>query len=264
MAKATINGLEIAYTDEGSGTPVVFVHGFPLSRRMWDGQVKGLSGQARTITIDLRGHGESQAPLWFATVDTYAAEVAGLLDHLAIDRAVICGFSMGGYVTFAFLRKYPQRVAGLILADTRAQADTPEGKQGRFNTAQTAHTQGATAIADAMLPRLLTEKTISERKDVADAVRQIIETTPVTGIAADLMALAERPDSVDMLPGIKVPTLVLVGDQDALTPPADSQLMAEKIPGARLVTIAGAAHLSNVEQPEAFNSAVSEFLKGLS
>ena len=109
MATATINGIEIAYTDQGSGTPVVFIHGFPLSRAMWENQVAGLSGQARVITIDLRGHGESQAPLWFATVDTYADEVAGLLDHLGIDKAVIAGFSMGGYVAFAFWRRHRTR-----------------------------------------------------------------------------------------------------------------------------------------------------------
>lgn len=264
MAKATINGVEIAYTDAGQGTPVVFIHGFPLTRQMWESQVEALSGRARCITIDLRSHGESQSVLWYATVDTYADEVAALLDHLGIERAVVCGFSMGGYVAFAFLRRYRERVAGLILADTRPQADTPEGKQGRFNTAQTAHTQGAKAIADAMLPRLLTEKTLAERPEVVSFVRSMIEGNPVVGMAADLMAMAQRPDSVEMLEQIRVPTLIIVGNQDALTPPADSELMASKIPGAKLVRIEGAAHLSNLEQPAAFNAAVAEFLERLS
>jgi 3-oxoadipate enol-lactonase len=263
MAKATINGIEIAYTDDGSGTPVVFIHGYPLSRRMWDPQVQALKAQARCIAIDLRGHGESQAPLWFATVDIYADEVAGLLDHLGIERAVICGFSMGGYVAFAFLRKYPRRALGLILADTRPQSDTPEGKQARFNAAQTAHTQGQKAIADAMLPRLLSEKTVSERSDLVRAVREMMESNPVTGMAADLMAMAERPDSLELLPSVNVPTLIIVGEEDGLTPPADAQLMADKIASSKLETIPGAAHLSNLERPEAFNGAVSEFLKTL-
>ena len=260
MATATINGLEIAYSDEGSGTPVVFIHGFPLNRSMWNDQVAGLSGSVRCITIDLRGHGESQAPLWLATVDMFADEVAGLLDHLGIDRAVICGFSLGGYVAFALWRRHRDRIRALILADTRPQADTPEAKQGRFNTAQTANTGGPAAIAGAMLPRLLTQASIDSRPGLVERTRAICESTPVFGIAADLMALAERPDSVDLLPSIDVPTLVVVGEHDGLTPPADAQLMAESIPGAQLVTIAGAAHLSPVEQPEAFNRAVGEFL----
>jgi 3-oxoadipate enol-lactonase len=263
LPTATINGVEIAYTDEGSGTPVVFIHGFPLSRAMWDGQVKALSGQARVIAIDLRGHGESQAFHWLTTMDTYADEVHGLLDHLNIERAVICGFSMGGYVTFAFYRKYPDRVHALILADTRPQPDAPEGKVGRFNTAMTAQNQGAGAIAQAMLPRLLTEKSVNERSDLTKLATDIMVGASVAGITGDLMAMAERPDSVEMLPGISVPTLVIVGENDALTPPADAQLMAERIPNARLETIPAAAHLSNVENPDAFNRAVGDFLKTL-
>ncbi len=260
MAIATINGIEIAYTDEGSGTPIVFIHGFPLNRTMWDAQVKALSGRARCIAVDLRGHGESQAPMWFASVEIYADDLRGLLDHLGIDRAVICGFSMGGYVAFAFYRKYRERVRGLVLADTRPQADTPEAKQGRFNTAQTALNQGATAIAEAMTPRLLSAASLERRADLVQSVRAMIVSTPVTGIAGDLMAMAERPDSVELLGRIDCPTLVIVGDQDALTPPADAQLMAERVRGARLVTIPGAAHMSNLEDPETFNRAIAEFL----
>jgi len=260
LPTANINGIDIAYTDEGAGTPIVFIHGYPLDRTMWDAQVKGLSPRFRAVAIDLRGHGASQAPFWLTTVDTYADDVRGLMDHLGIDRAVICGFSMGGYVTFAFLRRYPERVRGLVLADTRPQADTPEGKQGRFNSALTAQREGAKAIADAMIGRLLSQKSIDERPDLVQKVRAIMENTPVQGIAGDLMAMAERPDSVDMLPGIKVPTLVVVGEKDVLTPPADAQLMAERIPGARLEVIAGAGHLANMEEPETFNRLVADFL----
>ncbi len=263
MPKVTINAFEIAYTDQGSGEPIVFIHGYPLNRQMWDEQVRDLSSVARCIAIDLRGHGESQAPLWLATVDLFADDVAGLLDHLGVQRATVCGFSMGGYVAFAFYRRHTDRVRALVLADTRPQADSLEGKQGRFAAAQTAHERGAGAIAEGMLPRLLTPASIEGRPDLVRAARAIMESTPVTGIAADLMAMAERPDSVDMLSGIKVPTLVVVGEEDALTPPADARLMAERIPGARLVTIPGAAHLSNMEQPQAFNQALRDFLAAL-
>lgn len=260
MATANVNGIDIAYTDEGSGTPLVLIHGYPLSRRMWDPQVQGLSANARVIAIDLRGHGESQAPFWLTTVDTYADDVRGLLDHLGIDRAVICGFSMGGYVAFAFLRRYPERVRALILADTRPQPDAPEGKAARFQSALTAQNQGAGAIAEAMIGRLLSQKSMDEKADLVERVKGIMQGAPVQGIAGDLMAMAERPDSVPMLPSISLPTLVIVGEVDGLTPLADSQLMAERIPGAKLEVIPGAAHLSNMEEPEHFNRAVRELL----
>jgi 3-oxoadipate enol-lactonase len=263
LPTATINGLQLAYTDEGSGTPIVFIHGYPLSRAMWEAQVAGLSSDARVIAIDLRGHGESQAPIWMASVDIYADDVRGLLDHLSIEKAVVCGFSMGGYVAFAFLRKYPERVQALILADTRPQPDAPEGKAARFQSALTAQERGAGAIAEAMLGRLLSQKSTDEKPELVQRVRGIIEGTPVQGIAGDLMAMAERPDSVDMLSSIKVPTLVVVGEVDGLTPPADSQLMAERIAGSRLEVIPAAAHLANMEEPEHFNRIVREFLAGL-
>ena len=261
--KAEINGIKIAYTDQGKGIPVVFVHGYPLSKAMWELQAAALSSSCRVITIDLRGHGESDAPLWHYTMETFADDIQGLLDHLSIGQAVLAGFSMGGYVVFAFYRKYRDQVKGLILADTRPQPDTPEGKQGRFKTAQTAQKDGAGAIAEAMIPKLLSPASVQSRFDLVEAVRQIITQTSVTGIAGDLMAMAERPDSVPLLSEIACPTLILVGEQDGLTPPADAKLMAGKIKKARLEIIPGAGHLSNLENPEAFNSAVRKFLESL-
>lgn len=263
MSKVSVDGVEIAYAEAGSGLPVLFVHGYPLNKSMWDPQVQELSRGYRCITVDLRGHGESDAPLWYATMDMFANDLAKLLDHLNVPQAVICGFSMGGYVTFAFYRQFRERVRALILADTRPQADTPEARQGRFAAAQTAHRQGVGAIADAMVPRLLSPASVQGRPDLVQRVRAIIESMPVTGIAADLMAMAQRPDSTPLLPEIRCPTLIIVGEEDAITPVADSQLMAERIPGAQLVTIPGAGHLANLEQPEAFNRAVRDFLQKL-
>ena len=263
MSKVSVDGVEIAYAEAGSGLPVLFVHGYPLNKSMWDPQVQELSRDYRCITVDLRGHGESDAPLWYATMDMFANDLAKLLDHLNVPQAVICGFSMGGYVAFAFYRQFRERVRALILADTRPQADTPEARQGRFAAAQTAHRQGVGAIADAMVPRLLSPASVQGRPDLVQRVRAIIESMPVTGIAADLMAMAQRPDSTPLLPEIRCPTLIIVGEEDAITPVADSQLMAERIPGAQLVTIPGAGHLANLEQPEAFNRAVRDFLQKL-
>ncbi len=261
--KTTINGIELAYTDDGRGLPVVFLHAFPLGKAMWEPQVRALSGACRVITVDLRGHGESGAPLWRYTVETFADDVKELLDHLDLQQVVLAGLSMGGYVCFAFYRKYADRVKAFILSDTRAPADSPEGKAGRFAMAQVAYTQGPSAIADAMLPKLLGETSLHHRPELVESVRRIITRNQVSGIAGDLMAMEARPDSVPLLPSITCPTLVLVGDEDVATPPAEARLMAERIPGARLTTIPGAGHLANLEQPEAFNRAVADFVASL-
>jgi len=167
---------------------------------------------------------------------------------------------MGGYAAFAFLRKYPQRVYGLILADTRPGADTPEAQANRENVAQIAETQGTGAIADLQVPRLLSEYTRQHHPEVEIRVRQMIEAATVQGIAAASRGMARRADSTDLLVSIACPTLVIVGEQDALTPPSVAQEYAAKIPGAQLVVISNAGHLSNLEQPEAFLQAARGFL----
>ena len=228
--KVHVNGITIAYNDQGTGLPIVFLHAFPLNRTMWTTQENAHSSQFRIITIDLRGHGESDAPLWRYTLDQSADDVRALLDHLAIQQAVFVGLSMGGYILFAFYRKYPDRVKGLILADTRAQADTAEGKEGRFQMAQTAYTRGSSAIADLMIPKLLSPMTIWTKPDLVQQVRVMIENNQISGIAGDLMAMAERPDSVPLLPQITCPTQIIVGELDQATPPSDAKLMARSDP----------------------------------
>jgi pimeloyl-ACP methyl ester carboxylesterase len=258
-----VNGTTIAYNDQGTGLPIVFLHAFPLNRTMWARQEHALSSQFRIITIDLRGHGESDAPLWRYTLDQSADDVSELLDHLAIQQALFVGLSMGGYILFAFYRKYRARVKGLILADTRAQADTEEGKNGRFQMAQTAYKKGPSAIADIMIPRLLGPATIEKKPDLVQQVRAMIEGNQISGITGDLMAMAERPDSVPLLSKITCPTQIIVGELDQATPPSDAKFMAEKIPGARLAIIPGAAHLANLEQPDPFSRIVSSFASDL-
>ena len=258
-----INGITIAYSDQGTGLPIVFLHAFPLNRTMWAMQEKALSSQFRIITIDLRGHGESDAPLWRYTLDQSADDVRALLDHLAIQQALFVGLSMGGYILFAFYRKYAARVKGLILADTRAQADTEEGKDGRFQMAQTAYKKGPSAIADIMIPKLLSPMTVQTKPDLVQQVRAMIEGNQISGITGDLMAMAERPDSVPLLAQITCPTQIIVGELDQATPPSDAKLMAENIPGVRLTIIPHAAHLANLEQPEAFNQIVAAFASEL-
>lgn len=260
---ATINGISLAYHDQGKGLPIVFLHAFPLNRTMWAQQEAALSSQFRIITIDLRGHGESDAPLWRYTLDQTAEDVRSLLDHLAIQQALFVGLSMGGYILFAFYRKYADRVKGMVLADTKAQADTAEGKEGRFQMAQLAYKQGPSAIADLTLPKLLSPATIQSKPEIVQRIRTMIEGNQMSGIVGDLMAMAERPNSVPFLKEITCPTQIIVGDLDQATPPTDATLLAEQIPHARLAIIPNAAHLSNIEQPEEFNRIIAAFVKAL-
>ena len=261
--RATINGISLAYTDTGSGLPIVFLHAFPLNRTMWAEQEAALSTQFRVVTIDLRGHGESDAPLWHYSLDQAADDVRSLLDHLAIRQAVFVGLSMGGYILFALHRRYAERIRGMVLADTKAQADTPEGKAGRFQMAQIAYQQGPAAIADLMLPKLLSAETIQTRPEIVRRVRAMIEGNEISGIAGDLMAMEARPDSTPLLEQIACPTQIIVGELDQATPPADARLMAERIPGSRLAVIPNAAHLANLEQPDTFTRLLAEFAAGL-
>ena len=261
--RATINGINLAYSDSGSGLPLVLLHAFPLNRAMWAAQEAALAKEFRVVTIDLRGHGESDAPLWRYTLEQAADDVRALLDHLAIRRAVFVGLSMGGYILFAFYRQYADRVQGLVLADTRAQADTEDGKAGRFQLAQTAYRQGAAAVADVMIPKLLSPATIRTRPEIVRLVRTMIEGNEISGIAGDLMAMAERPDSVPLLAQIACPVQIIVGESDQATPPADARLMAERIPGARLALIPDAGHLANLEQPDLFTEIVAAFARDL-
>jgi 3-oxoadipate enol-lactonase len=258
-----INNITIGYSDQGTGLSIVFLHAFPLNRTMWTTQERLLSLQFRIITIDLRGHGESDAPLWRYTLEQSADDVRALLDHLGIQRALFVGLSMGGYILFAFYRKYAARVKGLILADTKAQADTEEGKEARFQMAQIAYKKGPSAIADVMIPKLLSPATIQTKPDLVQQVQAMIEGNQISGIAGDLMAMAERPDSVPLLTQITRPTQIIVGELDQATPPSDAKLMAEQIPHASLAIIPNAAHLANLEQPEAFNQIVAAFAQEL-
>ena len=261
--KARINDVDLAYSDEGQGPPVIFLHAFPLNRTTWAPQVAGLSDRYRVVTIDLRGHGESDAPMWRYTLDQFAEDVNGLLEHLDIARATFVGLSMGGYILFALYRKYPALFQALVLADTRATADTPDAKAARFSMAQVAYRRGASAIAELMLPKLLSPAACEHRADLRDHLRTIITGNQVSGIVGDLMAMEERPDSTPLLSTISVPTLVIVGEEDLASPPEDVKSMADRIPGSTFVRIPQAGHLSNMENPAAFNEALLSFLTSL-
>lgn len=262
--KVHVNDVDLAYSDEGHGEPIVFLHAFPLNRTTWKPQVAGLADRYRVITIDLRGHGESDAPMWRYTLDQFAEDVKGLLDHLALPWATFVGLSMGGYVLFALYRKYPTLIRALVLADTRATSDVPEAKAARFSMAQVAYRRGASAIADLMMPKLLGPASLTHRKDLQEQLRTVITGNQVSGMIGSLMAMEERPDSTPLLATLTIPTLVIVGEHDAASPPDEVEEMSRHVPGATFVVIPGAGHLSNVENPEAFNAAIRTFLETIS
>jgi 3-oxoadipate enol-lactonase len=262
--KLKLRDFEMAYDDTGGNNiPLLLIHGFPLDRTLWSAQTSALADVARVIAPDLRGFGESSLPTGAVTMETYADDLRDLLNALGVQRAVIAGLSMGGYIAFAFYRKSAARVRALILADTRATPDSPEARKGRDDSAALARAQGTAAVAEKMFPKMLTPKTIAERADVANAARALMARQPVEGVIAALIALRDRPDSMPTLAQIAVPTLIVVGAEDALTPPQDAEQMRDGIRGARLAAIPNAAHLSNFEQPDAFNQIVREFLRAL-
>jgi pimeloyl-ACP methyl ester carboxylesterase len=246
-------------TDRPRGT-LLLLHAFPLNARMWDGQLALADDGWRVLAPQLRGFdgGADEPPA--ATVDDYAGDVIDLLDALHIKQAVVGGLSLGGYVAFALLRLAARYIQGLILADTRPQADTPEAVAGRVRMLQLVQDKGPSAVADEMIPKLLGETTRRGAPAVEDHVRSLVLANSTDAIAGAIRALMSRPDSTPLLASIHVPTLVVVGEEDTATPPALSEEMHKAIAGSQLVRIPRAGHLSNLEQPESFNAALAAFL----
>jgi len=240
---------------------LLLIHGFPLDHRSWDGQVEALQEYAHVLAPDLRGFGKDDRPLSEAmSMEAYARDLKDLLDERGVDRVVLCGLSMGGYIALSFLAAWPERVAGLILVNTRANADDEAGRKGREETARNAFDKGMEVIARGMLPKLLTEQTRNEQKEIAERIASIIAGQRPEAVAAAARGMAIRADRVPMLPSITVPTLILTGSKDALMPLPTSQVMADAIPNSTLVVLPEAAHLSNAEAPEAFAAAIMAFL----
>jgi pimeloyl-ACP methyl ester carboxylesterase len=261
------NGIKMAYSDTGEGSPVVLlVHAFPLNRSMWDPQAEVVrAAGARAIAPDLRGFGASEAgPPGPLSMDQHADDLAGLLDVLRIDDQVVyVGLSMGGYIAFAFWRRHSSRVRALVLADTRAGEDAPSGRQDRLNMAARAQEQNSPQPAiDGMLPRMLSPQ-LRAGSLPEHLVRGMMASTSAGTIADAQRGMAARPSSLETLATINVPTLVIVGEHDVLTPVSESRVIAEAIPGAHLATIDQAGHISNLENPEAFNELLLAFLHGL-
>jgi pimeloyl-ACP methyl ester carboxylesterase len=256
----TRGGRRMRYLEAGAGWPVVLLHAFPLSAEMWRPQLEHVPDGWRYIAPDLAGFGQSSRLLPTATMDGFADDVVGLLDHLEIERATIVGLSMGGYITFALYRRAAERFTALVLVDTRAPADTPEGRQGRLKMRQLVNEAGVGAVADQMLPKLLGETSRRTRPQLERRVRALIEANDAAGVGGAIDAMMERPDSTPSLSRISHPTLIVAGDEDTLIPLSDAETMQQHISRSRLVVLEGAGHLSNLEVPEEFSEALRDFL----
>lgn len=261
---ATMHSDLLAVLEEGQGRPVIWLHAFPLDRGMWASQLYALSGTHRVITVDTFGFGVSGSPAGGWGVDLMADALAEWLENRGVaERVVVAGLSMGGYIALAFARRHPGRLAGLILADTRAEADGPDARAGREAAIAAVQAHGSSAQVEAMLPKALGATSHAQRPGVVAQFRHTGIAQTVEAVVAGLRALRDRPDALPTLASIAVPTLVLVGAEDTLTPPSAAEVLANGIPGAKFVVIPGAGHLSNLEAPDAFNTAVLDFLNTL-
>ncbi len=269
MKTISLATVDIACIDQGSGTPVLLVHGFPLDHTMWDAQISALAKKHRVIAPDLRGFGKSSLgevdPARGILMEQYADDLAKLLDKLEVrEPIVLVGFSMGGYIAWQFVRKYAARLRALVQCDTRAVADTEEARAGRIKMAENVAEWGSGRVAEMMGPKLFAPRTFEKQPEVVAAVRRVVETTLPAGIAAAQRGMAARPDVTGSLSQIKLPTLVIVGEGDAISPPKEMEAIATAIPGAQFVVISNSGHMTTMENSGAFNEALLTFLEGIS
>ncbi len=263
--KVKLNGITINYTERGlpQGLPVVFIHGFPFNHSMWEPQMKALPNNIRAVTYDVRGHGESDVADGIYSIEIFVDDLMALLEHLSIEKAVVCGLSMGGYIALRGFERQPEKFKALILCDTRTEADTNEGKVKRSASIKTVKTDGVGVFADGFVKAVFAEKTFQNNPAVVDMIRNVIKGNSPLGICGTLLALAARTETTAALSSVKVPTLILVGEEDKLTPPSASESMRDRIAKSEMHVIPHAAHMSNLENAEEFNAHLLPFLKKL-
>jgi 3-oxoadipate enol-lactonase len=251
---------EIAYAVQGDGPPLVLLHPFPAHHELWLPAALALATRYRLILPELRGHGESEAGEGPATMEKHANDVARVLDDAGVGRAVFCGVSIGGYILFEFWRRHRSRVAGLALCCTRPQADTPEARAARLKSADDVLERGTEPFLESMIPRLFGRTTLTMRPDLVEQARRMMLKMSPADVAQVLRGMAERPDSIPTLGTINVPTLLVMGEEDTLSPVADGELMRQHIPGSQLKVIPKAGHYAPWEQPEAVGKLLRQFV----
>ena len=255
---AMTNGVQSAFTDSGEGLPLVFIHGFPLSRGAWSKQVAAFEENYRVIAPDLRGFGESGASSGAVFMSRYAEDIRALLVHLGTGPVILVGHSMGGYVALAFAKAFPDLLRGLVLVGTKAGGDAPEVAAARRATAEKVRKEGIDSVVETMAPKMLA--TSNTDAGMASSVRGFMQPASQEGVIGALLGMAERPDAGDWIGTIRVPTLVVAGADDILILPSESEALVKAIPDAHLTLIPHAGHLVAFEQPEAFNEALSGWL----
>jgi pimeloyl-ACP methyl ester carboxylesterase len=262
MSVLPIGDLTFHYEQSGTGTPVLLIHGHPFDCTMWRGQLAaGLPGHL--IAPDLRNFGKTKSPHGPASWSTYAGDLLAFADALGIQRFIAAGLSMGGQIALELFALAPDRILGLVLCDTSAPLDTPEKRAGRLALAERLEREGMEAYANEVLSKMVGDHTIHTKPDVARELLEMMKRAPVSGAAEAARARTQRRDYVPLLPTIKVPTLIMVGEFDAFTPVPDAELMHKPIPGSQLLVIQNAGHVTNLEQPEAFDQALGQWLARL-
>jgi len=264
MQRTSIGEIELAFVDRGSGLPVVLIHGFPLDHAMWNAQIDALSANYRVIAPDLRGFGQSDVTGGTVTMEQLADDLAALLAAIGVDEpVVICGLSMGGYVAFAFQRRYAGRLRGLILCDTRAANDTAELAAARREMAARVLREGPAPLVEGMMPKLLAESSAENHPELSESLRRVMLGTDRRGVAAAALGMARRADVTETLGEIDCPTLVIVGRHDAISPREEMAAISRAIPQGRFVEISGSGHMSPIEAPAEVNAAILGFLATL-
>jgi pimeloyl-ACP methyl ester carboxylesterase len=256
------SGAMMSYRElgEGPGDPLVLLHAFPLNGRMFEPQMEAFSGERRVVAPDYPGFGRSPRTPAQPDVRYYAEAVGGLLDRLGLERVVLGGVSMGGYVAFGCLRLFPQRISSLVLANTRPEPDSDEIRENRKEMAHRVAEEGVEILVELQMERLLARDSLENNEEVVERVRAMILESSPGGVVAALGAMRNRSDSTPLLAEIEVPTLVIGGEEDGISSPEVMGAMAQKIPNSRHVTLPRAGHLSNLENPEGFNAALGELL----
>lgn len=256
-----VRGIDIHYVDRGVGYPLLFVHGHPFDRTLWEPQVRALAGRGyRVIVPDLRGYGRTTVVPGVTTMDDFARDQAALLEHLGLDAVGLVGLSMGGQIALELCRLFPDRVDSLTLAATNPYAETEQGRVARRALAERLRAEGMRGYTDEMLVGMMTEANVRSLPAVADHVRAMMYAAPPEGAAAALLGRAERPDHMPLLRRISAPTLLVVGQEDVFTPPELTEAMHVRIPDSVVEIIEGAGHLPNLERPERFNEVLRRFL----
>lgn len=260
--KLTVNNCSLSYNDEGpEGAPIIiFIHGFPLNKSMWDKQVKALKDNYRVIAYDIRGHGNSEVGTVNFSIDLFVNDLLSFMDTLEIEKTILCGLSMGGYIALNAVENHPERFNALVLSDTNCTADTSEAKEKRMNTIESIKENGLDKFANDLIINLFAAESFKKNSEEIPVVKEMIVKTTTQSLFKSLHALAGRKETCSKLTEIKVPVLILVGEEDKITPPEVASALQEKIKDSQLSIIEHAGHLSNMENEDEFNNQLMKFI----